>query len=785
MTTPILLRPSQQDILRYRGGRLGIAAVPGSGKTFTLSALAAHLIAEGGLGDDQEVLIVTLVNSAVDNFSARIRQMLQQRGLVPHLGYRVRTLHGLAHDIVRERPALVGLEERFQIVDERLAALIAHEVADAWRSTFPEGLDIYLAPELDEGRLAWVRRDLLPDLIYDLAIAFIRSCKNLSLRPEDLRARLDAAPAPLPLAEMGWWIYDRYQQALRYRGAVDFDDLIMLAYHILQADPHYLARLQHRFPYILEDEAQDSSQMQENILRLLAGHGNWVRVGDPNQAIYETFTTADPKLLRNFLAHEADRVHELPVSGRSQPCIIDLANYLIQWTTTAHPVSTCRDALHPPYIQPAAPDDPQPNPAADPQAIRLIPNRFTPEQEIEAVVNSLKKWLPAHSDWTVAVLVPTNHHGIQLIEALKKAGLDFVEFLSSTEQTRRAAGALGDILAYLADPTSAVKLAKTYLTWRRNQPPGTPASAPDDSSTPASPPADPPRASPNDPRLLRPDESPLSPREIVLQVTQRLRKMEQIESFLAPRPDRDWLARLGESESPAVLEELIAFRQVIQRWLQAVVLPIDQLILTLAQELFTNPIDLALAHKLAIVLRQAAESHPQWRLAELKEELGVIARNERRFLGFSADDGGFDPNAYPGRVVVTTIHKSKGLEWDRVYLMSVNNYDFPSLQPYDTYQPEKWFVRDRLNLQAEALAQLQATLGSDEYAWYEEGLATQQAREEYVRERLRLLFVGITRARRDLIVTWNTGRNGRCVPALAFEALRGWWESANRSPLPS
>ncbi len=766
------LRPSQQAILRYCGGRLGVAAVPGSGKTFTLSALAVQLIAEGHLHDDQEVLIVTLVNSAVDNFTVRIRQMLQQRGLIPYLGYRVRTLHGLAHDIVRERPSLAGLEERFQIVDERLASLICQQVVEDWLAGSPHGLDDWLALEL-ENRLDWVRRERLPELLYDLASAFIRSCKNLCLRPEDLRARLDAAPAPLPLAEIGWWIYDRYQKALRYRGAVDFDDLIMLAYQVLRADPHYLARLQHRFPYILEDEAQDSSQMQENILRLLAGHGNWVRVGDPNQAIYETFTTADPKLLRAFLDHEADFVNQLPVSGRSQPCLIDLANHLIEWTTTSHPALICHDALLPPYIQPTDSSDPQPNPPADPQAIRLIPKKYTPEQEIEAVVKSLKAWLPEHRDWTVAVLVPTNALGIKLAKVLNAHHVDFVELLNSTDQTRRAAGALEHALDYLADPTSSVKLARTYQAWRQSRQPIV-ASLPNRSSQPAASWTNQGPAQPTEPRASPPERRPR--RDLFDRAANLLRKLEEPETFLAPHPAADWLARLQESESPPIIEELTAFREVIRRWLQAVILPIDQLILTLAQELFTDPADLALAHKLAIFLHPIAENHPEWGLLELKQELNAIANNQRRFLGFSADDIGFDPNTYRGRVVVTTVHKSKGLEWDRVYLMSVNNYDFPGLQPDDTYPAERWFVRGQLNLQAETLAQLKAALSSDEYAWYQEGIATQTARQEYARERLRLLFVGITRARRELIITWNTGHNGQATPALAFEALRHWWE---------
>jgi len=243
----------------------------------------------------------------------------------------------------------------------------------------------------------------------------------------------------------------------------------------------------------------------------------------------------------------------------------------------------------------------------------------------------------------------------------------------------------------------------------------------------------------------------------------------------------DWLATLSESEADEVIQELVAFRVHVKRWLEAVTLPIDQLVLTLAQDVFTNPADLALAHKLALVLGQAADDHADWRLPELTSELAVIAKNERRFIGFSSDDSGFDPERHRGKVVVTTMHKAKGLEWDRLYLMSANNYDFPALQPYDRYISEKWFVRDGLNLEAEALAQLNTALSTGEYDWYAEGQATLAARADYVRERLRLFYVGITRAKRELVVTWNTGRQGDAQPSLAMQALMGWWEGSDRS----
>ncbi|MBN2117816.1 MAG: ATP-dependent helicase [Anaerolineales bacterium] len=770
-------RPSQEQILRYRGGRLGIAAVPGAGKTQILSALAAQIIASGSLGDDQEVLIVTLVNSAVDNFEARVKRFFDNP-LQALYKYRVRTLHGLAHDIVREKPGHVGLDERFAIIDEREADFIRREAVKAWLSVHAESLDDYLDPNMDEHKRDWVRRDQLPEMISNLALAFIRSSKDRRLTPAKLRLLLDRQPAPLPLAELGLEIYADYQRALAYRAAVDFDDLIRLALDILEMDEEYLERVRYRFPFILEDEAQDSSRLQQDILGLLSGArperilsvgevadegGNWVRVGDPNQAIFETFTTASPELLRAFIAQNPSV--DMPESGRSQQSVIDLANYLIDWVMNEHPIEEARSALAPPYIEPVPPDDPQPNPPNDRAAIHFISKRLTAEEETKAVVDSLSKWLPKNQDATVAVLVPRNTRGVEVINALKAKNIEYVEFLSSTSNTRAAAGALSNLIAYLADPQSAPKLAKAYQVWRR-------------------------------------DWKDVKERQTLIHDTSAwLRKVRNVEDYvnpnlafargetLTPAPSRSTPEGLPRGEGDSIAEAVVAegeeeqvaaelndFRVHVRRWLESVMLPIDQLVLTLAQDIFTDAADLALAHKLALVLHKAADDHKEWRLPELTAELAVIAKNERRFIGFSADDSGFDPDQHKGKVVVTTMHKAKGLEWDRVYLMSVNNYDFPSNQPNDRFISEKWFLRNSLNLEAEALAQLNAATSSSEYDWYDEGAATLAARLDYVKERLRLFFVGITRAKKELIVTWNTGRQGDATPGLALSALMGWWE---------
>jgi DNA helicase-2/ATP-dependent DNA helicase PcrA len=743
MNSSFIPRPSQQAILRYTGGRLGIAAVPGAGKTHILSALAAQIIRDNALEDGQEVLIVTLVNSAVDNFENRIKGFFDNK-IQALYKYRVRTLHGLAHDIVREKPSSVGLEERFSIIDEREAAFIRKEAVNAWLTS--HSLDEYLDPAMETSKQDWVKRSQLPDMLDSLANAFIRSAKDRLLTPESLRLKLDTSFSPLPLAELGCSIYTDYQRALAYRGAVDFDDLIRLALTLLRSDEEFLERLRFRYPFILEDEAQDSSQTQQEILGLLSGEdGNWVRVGDPNQAIFETFTTADPELLRDFI--NKNNHADMPESGRSQPSVIALANHLIDWVMTAHPDEQVRTALSLPHIEPVPAGYEPINPPDNPEGIKFISKKYTPEDELEAVARSVKGHLDSFAENeqkpTIAVLVPRNARGIEVIEALKKKNIEVIELISSTSNTRAAAGSLNYLLSYLADPQSARKLSKAYEVFRRD---------------------------------WREDVEKM---ELVKGVSDLIRRVHEVENFIAPNPAEDWLASLAESEAEHVIAELGEFRVNVQRWLNAVTLPIDQLVLTLAQDVFTEVSDLALAHKLALVLRKAADDHNEWRLPELTSELAVIAKNERRFIGFSEDDSGFDPERHRGKVVVTTMHKAKGLEWDRVYMMSVNNYDFPSNMPNDRFISEKWFIKQGLNLEAEALAQLTALELNSEYDVYEEGRATFDARLGYVKERLRLFYVGITRAKKDLIVTWNTGRQGDATPSLAMSELMGWWESVN------
>jgi DNA helicase-2/ATP-dependent DNA helicase PcrA len=231
-------------------------------------------------------------------------------------------------------------------------------------------------------------------------------------------------------------------------------------------------------------------------------------------------------------------------------------------------------------------------------------------------------------------------------------------------------------------------------------------------------------------------------------------------------------AEIDEKQRLILIDSIVLLEEIQK----AVILPIDQMTITLGGILFNEPSDLALVHKLALMLKTAGERNAGWTLTDFCAELKDILRSRQKLYGFSEEDLGFDPEMYKGIAVISTFHKAKGLEWDRVYLMSVNNYDFPSLQPDDHYQSEKYFVRDSLNLEAETLALLESTVDDLEGILPLEGSASIDARINYCAERLRLLFVGITRAKSELVITWNTGRFQDCVEALPLRELRSWWE---------
>jgi DNA helicase-2/ATP-dependent DNA helicase PcrA len=126
-------------------------------------------------------------------------------------------------------------------------------------------------------------------------------------------------------------IYPRYQAALRGFAAVDFDDLITETVRLLREDEAVRERWAAAFRHVLVDEYQDTNRAQLLLVKeLCARHGNLCAVGDDDQSIY-SWRGADPGHIRDF---EADfpgaRVVVLDQNYRSTPTILAAANAIIR-----------------------------------------------------------------------------------------------------------------------------------------------------------------------------------------------------------------------------------------------------------------------------------------------------------------------------------------------------------------------------------------------------------------------------------------------------------------------
>jgi len=729
------LRDDQARILRYDRGRMAVSAVPGSGKTLTLSLLAARLISEGRIGQDGEVLVVTVQNSAVANVSQRIRQVLVDAGLLP-VGFRVSTLHKLAADIMRLRSDLARVEEQFTVVDESETSRLMTRAVQVWKGNNFALWRSYL-PEQDDPHESYSAR-VWTDETAKIGRAITKVCKHARLSP-DAAAALCAGQTMSEFVRIGVDLYRLYDQYIRARNGLDFDDLIWRAFSALEQDPTFLTNLRARWPYILEDEAQDSSPLQEEILTSLSGpNGNWVRVGDPNQAINSTFTSADPRYLRRFLRRDDVASLRLPESGRCGQPIIDVANHLVDWTIHEHGTLAIREmTFEEQAIVPTRPGDPQQNPPAE-SCKTFIFSRAFADEEMEAVqiARLAVGYVHRNPDESVAVLCPTGRRGAAVVSELQQlpGSVPIDDMLRSTPQTRTVSRIMAAVLGYLGNPVNSHLISRLYKALAGMSR----AHGPADGSATG-------------------------------QIETLLRSVSLAE-FLFPRASGriSDLLPPGVSIDAAGQASLERFRDLVSRWVRASRLVPDQLLLTVAQDLFESESDLAICHSLATALRSMSQMHPTWRLADYAAELGAVAANRRSISGLSLADAGY--REAPGRIAVTTMHKAKGLEWDAVYLISVDSLEFPN-ECEDHFRDTPRFMPDRAPA-LEARKELAARLG-DEWALQDGVSAVNQARIEYIAERLRLLYVGITRARRNVALSWSAKRGSRPVQlAVAVQELR-------------
>ena len=308
------LNPQQLEAVTYPGRSALILAGAGSGKTRVLTTRIAWLISTGQ-ATPASILAVTFTNKASKEMLGRIAAMLP----INTRGMWVGTFHGLCNRMLRAHHREAGLPAMFQILDtqDQLAALKR----------------LMKALNVDEERypprqVQW----------------FINGAKEEGKRARDVEAYDDYTRRSIE-------IFAAYDEQCNREGVVDFAELLLRCYELLQRNEILREHYRARFKHILVDEFQDTNTLQYHWLKLLAGEGarapagfqltapgaaaangedrSIFAVGDDDQSIY-AFRGANVANMRHFERDfHVERIIKLEQNYRSHGNILEAANAVI------------------------------------------------------------------------------------------------------------------------------------------------------------------------------------------------------------------------------------------------------------------------------------------------------------------------------------------------------------------------------------------------------------------------------------------------------------------------
>lgn len=298
MGSDVNLNSRQREAMEATEGRVRVVAGAGSGKTRVLAHRFAYLA--NGLGiSPSNILCLTFTNKAAHEMKRRIATLVD-RGSVNDF---ICTIHSFCVKLLRREIYRIGYPKNFIVIDEDDAKALARQAMQEW------GID---------RKKTTVER-------------FLKGVSGLKGYDPDgyiLRHLLPGSPAECPDANV------RYMRLQLKNFALDYDDLIYFALHILTHFPEARRYWTDKLNYIMVDEVQDLSGDDWHLISILAErHGNLFVVGDPDQAIYE-WRGASPSI---FVKFRADTDVVLNRNYRSTPDILDAANSIIANNTNRIP----------------------------------------------------------------------------------------------------------------------------------------------------------------------------------------------------------------------------------------------------------------------------------------------------------------------------------------------------------------------------------------------------------------------------------------------------------------
>ncbi|MCL1465712.1 ATP-dependent helicase [Argonema galeatum] len=698
------LREGQRQMADWRGGPLAVSAVPGAGKSTGMAGAAALAIARNQLHNRRQLVVVTFTRSAAANIKAKIRKYLREQLSLAQVGFVVHTLHGLALNIANRHPELSGLNlDNVTIVTPDRSHRLIRTAVERWIAANPRRYQVLVEGQQFDGeeterlrRQSVLRTEVLPSL----AQTVIHEAKSSGYLPAKLWELSTETRDEYEILALAAGLYENYQDLLRSRDFIDYDEMILAALRVLENEN--ARRLwQNQVFAVFEDEAQDSSPLQTRLLEILATNPeaeksqiNLVRVGDPNQAINSTFTPADPKYFRDFCeaCKAENRLATMDRAGRSSQIIIDAANFVLDWVNNSQLAGTAQP-FRPQKILPVTAGDPQPD--ANPAPVGRGLEIYTPDDIHHTVKligdRAIELLAPINKESGVgsaAVLVRTNDQGRFVAQQLRQEygnRIDIFDVIQQTLYTKVPAEILF-LLQFLDRPHSPdhLKAALEVLVERQLIPPQ--------------------------------DLNPLA---------------SLPEQFLYPGP-----------LDPPQTEVVLKARSFCTKLLRArIELPHYQLITFLALALNYDQTELATADKLAErIFRQTASNSS---MTATLDALSEIVTSER----FEPVDteGNESQFTQPGKLTIITMHKAKGLDWDYVFIPFLH----ASMIPGSLRIPAPSQFLGDFTLAEVARAQIRASLHG-EFPLPEVAQAWEQAGYLKTAEEFRLLYVAMTRAKRLL-----------------------------------
>lgn len=294
---PVKITPAQRSVVEHDEGALLVVAGPGSGKTRVLTERIRRLLARPD--EHFRVLALTFTNKAANEMVERLSDVPQiaERGFIG-------TMHSFCVEVLANRGKTVGIDGLPHIFEN---------YADR-KQVLKEAAQ----NDIDAKRLLKSASDAkAQNAMLDSWMKAISDAKNALQVPamvedDDLRH-----------------IYELYDAAIRACGAVDFDDLLLLAYRVFEERPAVASFYRRQFRYICVDEAQDLNEAQYRVLCALCSkdYFNVMMVGDPKQAIF-TWNGADPKYLDLFQKDFKAKRIELRENFRCSRSVIAAAQAL-------------------------------------------------------------------------------------------------------------------------------------------------------------------------------------------------------------------------------------------------------------------------------------------------------------------------------------------------------------------------------------------------------------------------------------------------------------------------